>query len=177
MSILSKVNKKIFSSYFKLLNTKKNYIISKKKINMLFKNKIKIWHPDKFIKLSTKNLNKIEKIASEINFAKNALNNDLKRAVHLLDLEDSLKKDQTFIKDELLIEELVSIRLNIQESTIDLDQLRKIQKINEENIRISLQFLSWLIECEEIKNAKKCVNKITYYFKVIEALKVFLPII
>merc|ERR1712110_800820 len=71
-------------SYFTLLNIPENYIINNNKINRYYQNKMKKWHPDSFKNISEKNKEKIEKIASDINFSRKILNDDLQRAKHLL---------------------------------------------------------------------------------------------
>lgn len=169
------INNKYVESYFALFKITENYIININKINKCFHNKMKKWHPDNFKSISDENSNKIEKIASDINFSRKILNDDLQRAKHILNLKKILINEKDSLTDELFIEEIIDVRSNIQQNKCNIRYLTKLYEKNKENIKILLQLLTWLFEYKNYLIAKKCIKKVIYYIKINDELKRLIP--
>ncbi|KAL6074497.1 Co-chaperone Hsc20 [Balamuthia mandrillaris] len=158
-------------NYFELLGIKHSFEVDLNQLEKHYWALQRKLHPDKFHQKSETEKAFSEGVSSEINEAYRTLKNPNKRLKYMLSLAGApLDESSGTITDPELLMEVMEVRGEIEEAT-SKDQLRALQRENQEKLRACYAAASEALRHDHLEEARQAAIRLQYLEKVEEELK------
>jgi molecular chaperone HscB len=159
------------TDYFQIMGLQQSFKISQQDLKHLYKEHMKILHPDKHTLKSLEKQESTAKLASEVTRGYEVLKDDYERSLHLLELNGN-KMDEDISGDILGNDFLMNI-MELREQTDGTDDVTELKKLLAENqgrIDETCEELAVAFGNDDLDEAKRLAAKLQYWNRIRETI-------
>ncbi len=164
-------NKTNTTDYFQIMGLHQSFHVSHDELKQLYRNHMKLLHPDKHTLKSIPEQESTAKLASEITRGYEVLKDDYERSLHLLELNGNPMEDDvsgTILGSEFLMD-IMEIREGI-DGTEDEGMLRDFMGDNQGRIDETCEELGVAFGKKDLDEAKRLAAKLQYWNRIRETI-------
>ena len=157
--------------YFQIMGIHQSFDISQQELKQIYREHMKILHPDKHTLKSREEQESTAKLAGEVTSGYEVLKDSYERALHILELNGNKMNDD--ISGNILGHEFLMDVMDLREhidGTKDPDELKRLMVENQGRIEETCDELALAFSNNDLDEAKRMAAKLQYWNRIRETV-------